>query len=138
MSAPALLGTLETALYAADLTAAARFYGGILGLAEIARQDGRHVFYSLGQSVLLIFNPEATGTPPSPEARFQVPPHGSAGPGHFCFSVASHMLEAWRAHLLASDIAIEADFCWPNGARSIYVRDPAGNSIEFAEPALWF
>ena len=26
---------------------------------------------------------------------------------------------------------------WPNGARSIYVRDPAGNSLEFAEPALW-
>ena len=26
---------------------------------------------------------------------------------------------------------------WPNGARSIYFRDPAGNSLECAEPGLW-
>jgi hypothetical protein len=32
---------------------------------------------------------------------------------------------------------VEADFRWPNEARSIYVRDPAGNSVEFAEPRLW-
>ena len=34
-------------------------------------------------------------------------------------------------------VAIEADFRWPNGARSIYFRDPAGNSLEIAEPKLW-
>ena len=39
---------------------------------------------------------------------------------------------------VAADVAIEADFRWPgSNARSIYVRDPAGNSIEFAEPRLW-
>ena len=27
---------------------------------------------------------------------------------------------------------------WPNGARSLYFRDPAGNSVEIAEPRLWF
>lgn len=37
----------------------------------------------------------------------------------------------------AHDFAIEADFFWPNGARSIYFRDPSGNSIEFAEPSIW-
>ena len=31
----------------------------------------------------------------------------------------------------------EADFAWPGGGRSVYVRDPAGNSIEFADPAIW-
>ena len=46
-------------------------------------------------------------------------------------------LDRWRAHLEGEGIAIEADFNWPNGARSIYIRDPAGNSVEFAEPALW-
>ena len=25
----------------------------------------------------------------------------------------------------------------PRGSRSFYFRDPAGNSIEFAEPRLW-
>ncbi|MCB1424836.1 MAG: glyoxalase/bleomycin resistance/extradiol dioxygenase family protein, partial [Notoacmeibacter sp.] len=43
----------------------------------------------------------------------------------------------WRAHLQDHGIGIEADFRWPNGARSIYFRDPAGNSIEFAEPSIW-
>ena len=43
---------------------------------------------------------------------------------------------------MAAGVAIEADFRWPGGdgvpgARSIYVRDPAGNSVEFAEPRLW-
>ena len=34
-------------------------------------------------------------------------------------------------------IAIEADFEWPGGGRSIYFRDPAGNCLEFAEPRIW-
>jgi hypothetical protein len=34
-------------------------------------------------------------------------------------------------------VAIEADFEWPKGGRSIYFRDPAGNSVEFAEPRIW-
>jgi len=29
------------------------------------------------------------------------------------------------------------DFEWPQGGRSIYFRDPAGNSLEFAEPRIW-
>ena len=39
--------------------------------------------------------------------------------------------------LTDSGIAIESDFHWPHGPRSVYVRDPAGNSVEFADPALW-
>ena len=34
-------------------------------------------------------------------------------------------------------VAIEADFEWPGGGRSIYFRDPAGNCLEFAEPRIW-
>jgi catechol 2,3-dioxygenase-like lactoylglutathione lyase family enzyme len=30
------------------------------------------------------------------------------------------------------------EFDWPNGAHSMYFRDPAGNSLEIAERALWF
>ena len=46
-------------------------------------------------------------------------------------------IEAWRNSFEAAGVEIERDFSWPNGARSLYVRDPAGNSIEFAEPQLW-
>lgn len=46
-------------------------------------------------------------------------------------------MDAWRGHLEQSGVTIEADFRWPNGARSIYFRDPDGNSLEIAEPKLW-
>ncbi len=33
--------------------------------------------------------------------------------------------------------SIESEFEWPQGGHSIYIRDPSGNSIEFAEPRIW-
>ncbi len=44
---------------------------------------------------------------------------------------------AMCVRLEAEGVAIEADFRWPNGARSLYFRDPAGNSLECAEAKLW-
>jgi catechol 2,3-dioxygenase-like lactoylglutathione lyase family enzyme len=60
-----------------------------------------------------------------------------SGQGHLCFAADAGEIEAWKAALEARGIAIEADFEWPNGGRSIYFRDPSGNSIEFAEPRIW-
>lgn len=127
---------LETALYAADLDAAEAFYGGILGLPRLTRHADRHVFFRLDGAMLLIFNPAETVHPPAAGA-LPVPPHGALGPGHVAFAADAAELDALRARLEAAGIAIEADFAWPNGARSLYVRDPAGNSVEFAEPRLW-
>lgn len=137
MAAPPVLGTLESALYASDLAAAEAFYAGTLGLAVVLRQPGRHVFFRVGGSILLVFDPAATAEGAPPDSRLPVPRHGASGPGHYCFSVARDGMDRWRSHLERTGVAIEADFLWPNGARSIYVRDPAGNSVEFAEPALW-
>jgi catechol 2,3-dioxygenase-like lactoylglutathione lyase family enzyme len=134
---PPVIGTLESALYVDDLDAAERFYRDVLGLPVVVRAKGRHVFFRVGASILLIFNPEATARPPRPDSPLPVPAHGAHGPGHYCLSVAAETLDAWRAHLAANGVAIETDFRWPNGARSVYVRDPAGNSVEFAEPKLW-
>ena len=39
-------GILETALYVADLDAAERFYGEVMGLERIAKVEGRHVFFA--------------------------------------------------------------------------------------------
>ena len=125
---------LETALYAADLDAAEAFYGGVLGLERAARAGDRHVFFRLAGAMLLIFNPAETERPPT---GLPVPPHGARGPGHLAFAASAAELDAWRARLVAAGVAIEADFLWPSGARSIYVRDPAGNSVELTEPALW-
>ncbi len=128
---------LESALYAENLAEAARFYEEVMGLRRIAAVEGRHVFFRVGEGVLLLFRPSATREPPAPDARLPVPPHGCSGPGHLCFAAPAAEIERWRARLVEAGVEIEADFEWPQGGRSIYVRDPAGNSIEFAEPRIW-
>ncbi|KQZ93945.1 bleomycin resistance protein [Mesorhizobium sp. Root157] len=128
---------LESALYVTDLDAAEAFYGAVLGLERIARVEGRHVFFRCGTGVVLLFNAEATKVPPTAGARLPVPPHGTTGQGHLCFAAHADEIERWCAHLKESQVEIEADFHWPSGGRSIYFRDPSGNSLEFAEPKIW-
>ncbi|MDN2566464.1 VOC family protein [Aquibium sp. A9E412] len=128
---------LESALYVSDLDEAERFYGAVLGLERLQRVEGRHVFFRCGASVVLLFDPDATSEPPAPDARLPVPPHGARGPGHLCFAATADEIVRWKAHLEAHGIAIEAEFEWPKGGRSIYFRDPFGNSLEFAEPRIW-
>ena len=128
---------LETVLYARDLGAIEDFYRRVLGLEPFAKADGRHVFYRLGDQMLLFFNQLATSRPPADDAALPVPPHGADGEGHVCFRASADELVAWRQQLGREGIAVEADFEWPDGGRSIYFRDPAGNCIEFAEPRIW-
>ena len=128
---------LESALYVTDLAAAEAFYTDILGLALLGKVDGRHLFFRCGSGVLLIFNADATKIPPAPDARLKVPPHGTVGDGHLCFAASAAEIARWKALLEARKIAIESEFEWPQGGRSIYIRDPSGNSIEFAEPRIW-
>ena len=104
----------------------------------IATAEGRHVFFRCGEGVLLLFNAEATEMPPAPDAQ-------AAGAAAWCASApaicalrrAPRRSSAGRRDLQRRGVAIEADFEWPNGGRSIYFRDPSGNSIEFAEPTIW-
>lgn len=127
---------LESALYVDDLDAAAAFYGGVLGLEEIGRGGNRHLFYRCGPGVLLIFNPDETEIPYQ-VGQLPVPPHGARGPGHLCFRAEAAELDGWTSRLTAAGIEIESDMAWPGGGRSIYFRDPAGNSLEFTEARIW-
>ena len=128
---------LESALYVTDLEVAEAFYAEVLGLPVIAKVAERHVFFRCGDSVVLLFNADATRNPPAPDAKLPVPPHGTVGQGHLCFAASAEEITRWKSHLESRNIVIEADFEWPNGGRSIYLRDPSGNSIEFAEPRIW-
>jgi XTP/dITP diphosphohydrolase len=128
-------GILETVLYAEDLSGVRPFYETVLGI-ECFQADDRQVFFYCGHQVLLIFNPAKTSIARTPATG--VPPaHGARGAGHVCFRAAASELPRWRERLADAGIAIEADFEWPGGGRSLYVRDPAGNSVEFAEPRIW-
>lgn len=127
---------LETAIYAVNLEETARFYETVLGFERIVSYPDRHVFFRLEDVVLLIFNPQSTVLP-SKDPKMPVPSHGGIGPGHVCFRASAAEIEKWSRTLSDNLIEIEADFVWPAGGRSIYFRDPAGNSIEFAEPRIW-
>jgi catechol 2,3-dioxygenase-like lactoylglutathione lyase family enzyme len=133
-------GILECCIYAGDLDAAESFYAGVLGLEPFAREAGRHVFFRAGpSSVFLVFDPARTGDPGAQSAvgGVPVPRHGATGPGHVAFPVAEAELDAWRERFTAAGVAVEAEIRWPRGGRSIYVRDPAGNSVELATPRIW-
>lgn len=133
---PSPSAILEAALYVDDLDAAERFYGEVLDLTLIQRVEDRHVFYRIGNSVLLLFNPDQTEQPPT-NPDLPVPPHGARGAGHVCLVLTRDEIATMRKHLLDWNVPLDAEFDWPNGAKSLYVRDPAGNSVEFAEGHLW-
>jgi catechol 2,3-dioxygenase-like lactoylglutathione lyase family enzyme len=134
---PAPTHVLETVLYARDLVAIEEFYRRVLGLEPRSKEDGRQIFYRLGNQMLLFFNPVATSRTLPDEAAVPVPPHGADGEGHVCFGATANEIAAWRQRLAREGVPVEADFEWPGGGRSIYFRDPAGNCIEFAEPRIW-
>jgi catechol 2,3-dioxygenase-like lactoylglutathione lyase family enzyme len=130
-AAPPIINLVETAVYADDLDAAEAFYRDVLGLEPFAREPGRHVFFRVGrEDVLLLFNPETT-------LNDAHTPHGARGPGHFAMGIPPESLDAWRERLGAHGIAIEAEVTWPRGGRSLYFRDPAGNSVELITPGVW-
>ena len=126
---------LETVIYAADPQAVAAFYMDVFGLEPVQSVPGRLAFLRCRAQMLLIFNPEATR-----DAGHQngIPAHGATGPGHLCFRAEDRAeLDRWRARLAELGIALEHEQIWKTGARSIYLRDPAGTSVEIAEAAIW-
>ena len=128
---------LETCLYVSDLDAAKEFYGESLGLPIVAHVPERHVFFRCGEGMLLVFDPAQTAASAGQVGGVPVPPHGASGAGHVCFRIEADALPHWRERLLAAGIEIEAQIEWPRGGASIYVRDPAGNSVELAPARIW-
>lgn len=129
---------LETCLYVDDLEAAKPFYRDVLGLDLLAEEPGRHAFFRCGESMVLLFNPEASSRAHSgSEDTIDVPCHGARGEGHVAFAVEREQLVAWRACFANARIPVEREIAWPGGGHSLYVRDPSNNSVEVATPALW-
>ena len=128
---------LESSLYCPDLDVAEPFYRDVFGLEVVARQSGRHVFLRCGEGMVLLFNPDATADPATPTGGPPMVPHGAHGSGHLAFRLPERDVERWQAHLAAAGIPIEAEVRWPQGGYSLYLRDPAGNSVELATAALW-
>ena len=129
---------LETVVYCECLSEARDFYERVGGLTVVSVEPGRHVFLRVGQGMLLIFNPCETEIGTVLIGDQMIPRHGSTGPSHFAFEILPQQVDEVREHLENRKIAIEAEIEWPTGGHSIYCRDPAGNSVEFATRELWF
>src|SRR5262245_56919963 len=125
-------GIIETGVYVDDLGAAEAFYAGVLGLQLAGREAGRHVFFRVGAAgMLLLFNAGST------LKGDVLPAHGASGPGHFALGVRAEDLDAWRQRLADHGVRVEQEVTWPRGGRSLYFRDPAGNSVELVTPGVW-
>ena len=123
---------VETAIYVADLLAAENFYRTVLGLPMIGKEPGRHVFFQVGEAgVLLAFRAETT------LKGGLLPPHGATRPGHFALGIEVEAFDAWRKLLPRHGVTIEKEVEWPKGGKSLYFRDPAGNSVELVTPGVW-
>lgn len=128
-------GILETVIYATDIETAEVFYHDVFDLELVSKVPGRFLFFRCGQQMLLIFNPEKSSEP-NPD--IPIPRHGASGQGHICFSAKDKVeVKAWRDRFVSLGIEIEHDHVWENGAHSVYIRDPANNSVEVGETKLW-
>lgn len=132
------LSIQETILYCEDLPAAERFYREVVGLRLVSSVEERSRGFRVSASqVLLIFRASVTRL-----GHAMVPAHGAVGEGHVAFSIEGGTYEAWRSHLIRAGVEIEKEVKWEplNGmerGRSIYVRDPGRNSVEFIEGEVW-
>ncbi len=128
-------GILETVIYARDIAAAKAFYTHVFGLKVVAHAPDRFVFLACAQQMLLVFDPDQSR---HNDPAIGIPSHGAEGQGHLCFRARDRSdLDAWRDQFNALGVEIEHEHVWENGGRSLYLRDPAGNSVEIAEAAIW-
>jgi catechol 2,3-dioxygenase-like lactoylglutathione lyase family enzyme len=123
---------LETALYAPNLDEAVAFYTRLLEREPYRQESGRYSFFKLDEAMFLLFNPEATSADNQ-----DIPPHGTCGHGHVCFQIEEEETGTWKSRLAELGIPIEVEHTWPSGTKSLYFRDPAGNSVELAPWRIW-
>lgn len=131
--APQVRGVYETVLYGPDLGALVSFYEEKLGLRQVSEMDDLGAAFRLPDGgVLLLFDPGKAVTP----GRL-APSHGATGDGHVAFAIEPGEYDAWLEHLRAEGVEIERELTWKLGGRSIYVRDPGGNSVELVAGEVW-
>lgn len=133
MPEPAPTAVHETVLYAGDLAAATTFYAEAVGLRVVFGPNPVLTALRVDErGVLLLIDPAQAEL-----AGRDVPSHGARGPGHVAFSVAEEDLDAILARCRDHGADVERELTWPRGGRSVYVRDPAGNSVEFVVGEIW-
>lgn len=114
----------EASLYVNDLVVAERFYTNIMGLMVFDRVKDQYSLFHHDDGTLILFQTQITST------EYEDTTSGSYKPGQVSFGIGPTDISSWRIHLQKHDVSIEEEITWPNGAQSIYFRDPAGNRIQ--------
>jgi catechol 2,3-dioxygenase-like lactoylglutathione lyase family enzyme len=131
--APASAGLYELVLEVNDLAAAEHFYGEVLGLKFVERwgNDRPAVWFGLGGDAFLGLWSVAAGGEKAIH-------HGRGGSHvHYAIRFRKGGLAAMEERLVSLGYDVE-HFDFGNGNHSIYIDDPDGNVVEFAEwPTLW-
>ncbi len=121
----------ETCLYIHDLAGARDFYHDLLGFEVISYVPEKHIFFRVGGSVLLCFNPADSKKKTSP------PPHFAEGNQHFAFEVEPSSYEKSKKQIRELGIAITDTVIWQSGQESFYFNDPEGNVLEIVPLGIW-
>jgi catechol 2,3-dioxygenase-like lactoylglutathione lyase family enzyme len=114
----------ETCLYVHDLETTRQFYHELLGLPIIHYELRKHIFFRLGGSVLLCFNPDDSKTKTTP------PSHYGGGKQHVAFEVRESDYLKSKAEIKSKGIRILDEIVWKSGKESFYFEDPEGNVLE--------
>src|SRR3989338_3522177 len=115
---PATLGIRHMALKVADMEKAEKFYAGILGYRVEWRPDSDNVYLIRDKDNLALH-------------KASVSPGGSLD--HFGIALKTAQdVDVWAAHLQSRGVSLQkAPKTHRDGARSFYVNDPEGNTIQF-------
>ena len=133
---PQVQGLLETALYAEDMHRTPDFYGRVVGFARIFTGDRLIAMDVAGRSVLLIFA-KGAGNAPNSLPGGSDPTSRRLLANAFCVCHSEEDVEAWREHFIVHQVPIESTVDWPEGAISLYFRDPDQNLDELIPPGFW-
>lgn len=124
------LGLHEMVLEVADLDAATRFYGDVLGLTLVQRwgEDRPAVWFDMGDSAALGLwtRKAAVGAIAGGRGGAHV---------HFALRIPRDTIDTWQERLEALGHAVlRVEF--GDGNRSIYVDDPDGNCVELMDAVV--
>jgi catechol 2,3-dioxygenase-like lactoylglutathione lyase family enzyme len=122
----------ETCLYTESLDEIKDFYTRIMQFQLISHVKDRHVFFRVGEDVLLFFNPNST------KHEKTLPAHFAKGPQHIAFEVSRQEYESSKEKLSRAGVVISHTQDWKGGKlESFYFGDPAGNILEIVPEGLW-
>lgn len=126
----------EACLYVDDLEENAHFYETVLGLTVVSRGP-RLIAMAAGEGTHVLLFRRGASSRGIPTPNGDIPPHDGTGPVHMALAVDPASMPALESRLAEAGVQVESRVKWSSGGTSLYVRDPAGHSIELAPPGIW-